>query len=1202
MAKAPRNREEKEQRREVAEKREREQRVLNAQLREADKITQSILDKEDISLENYADKLQLSAQLNQNAKIQATILSKIENLNNSGVKNADILVEQYGLIGDLVSRVQSKFSDVVLNSSNIASSGFEIVDISQELVELSDKQFELDEMRKVLGKQEYENLVKMLEVAKERLGIIKNTNDAQETANKLAKDYLSSNTLIGAGTKSLLHTIEDWHKSAGTGGLGIIGEVLGNKAGKYIEEIETSIQDKIVKAFQDSGESAINAFSVAQMAFGSFIKFALPALGIVGLLGAIGFLIHSFQHLDEELSEIGKSFGLSRHEAEGLHLSAKGLAKEMKIVGINAKEVQEGFGGVVEITNGLQIGARMAEGSESTKQLIKDVSVLQSSFGMAINEAGGIAAISDFATVMRKSMGQIVKESLKLGKNLITTKGALAIIGKIAPSIAVAFKKGSVELIKAAQRAKLLGMELDDIADFGDKILEIETSLESEMAARVITGKQLNFDLARQYALQGDVASLQEEMLRQVGSLSEFQSMNRLQQKYLAEAFGMTVDEVAKMLIAQERLVNLGLDQAKMDELQTMNAAELAEEIKKTNNEKLKGYLVTLAKEKESASINERISDAMTKIKEKIAGTLAPLVEQAHEFLNSSKGAEFLEKVAKGIEKTLKAIVPVIQFLAEHMWILGAALGIFAGAKLISGVGSLVSLFKGLGGASSAAKPAIDALGGAFGDLSKQMGTATDATGQLTQSMGGASGGANTLGGFVSSLSTTAVNMAIIGVALIAFAGAVWILAKAFQEFGKVQWEKAWPGVGVMMGLAAAAWVLAASVKGMAIAAAGVGLLSLALLSFGAAVLMIGTGAKMFSESIGIMADGVKKFTTISNIDEIASNITKIVESIAGISETIDPDKTKNVKKALKNLGIEQLAEFGKIANTDLKKAGQNIVDGINSLIGINESIDWTNIQKTFYQLNSAIFGLKLESVQALGEIAKTDMQNLGKNLQTGINSLKQIDISGSVETLKNVEQVFSQLQDSLMQEGLAEGGGFGSYESYLSPLKDMASLEIDKIVYVTSKLKDVIYNLANLGQMTELNKGGMTITSGLDQLKLVIESLSEAIKELDVEKLKDLSNVNVENLRTLSTVFQQPIGVGNANVSTTRTKEDNPESKKLDQVISLLRDIFNSSNQPMVIKIGDRTVETIGLKLKQMGQYNAVVNADGRVPSIGGR
>lgn len=1204
MAKRPPNREEREERSAGKERQARDQKILNDQLREADKLTQRILDNDNLSLENYADKLQLQAQLNENAKLQATILSKVQNLEGSSVKNAELLTQRYSVINDLIGKVSEKFTESVLNSSNIVSNSFETVDITQEYNDLLDEQYELDQLRSKLGKTEYERLTKMVDLAKEKLDTIKKTNESQEIANKLAKDYLDSNTLVGASTKGLLHSLESFKDMVGTGSLGVIGEVLGNKAGKYIEEIESDIQGKIVQAFQDSGESAITAFSVAKMAAGSFISFALPALGILGLLGIFGGLIHLAGHLDEELSEVGKSFGVSRKEAEDIHLSAKGIAKEMKIVGLNSAEVTESIKETSIALGGLDIMGRMNAGSDATKQLVKDVSVLSNTFGIADTESGGITAISDLAIIMGKSIGQVVKESVKLGKGLFTAKQSILTIGKISPNIAIAFKKGSVELLKAAQRAKLLGMELDDVADFGDKILDIETSLEAEMSARVITGRQLNFDMARQYALQGDIAGLQEEMLQQLGSMSEFQSMNRLQQKYMSEAFGMTVDEVSKLLVAQERLVELGIDQTKMDELQNMNAAQLAGEIKNTNNEKLKGYLQTLAKEKESAAINERISDAMSKIKEKIAGTLAPLLEQAHHFLDSAEGAKFLDKVTKIIETTLKAIVPVVQFLAENMWILGAALGAFVGVKAIQGIGGIISLFKGAGGAAAAAKPAVDAFGGAFGDLSKEMGMATNATNGLNQAVG-TTGGAGGLGGFVSSLSTTAVNMAIVGVALIAFAGALWITAKAFQEFNDVNWNGAIVGAGAMVGLGLAALALTKISAGIVGTGGIIALYAVAaaIVAFGGSILMIGYGIKAATESIGILADGFKKLKNIGDLSSIGDLISNGLKSIITSLDMVDQSSEKfgKLKEAIEELGIDELVQFGNLAKVDLGKAADNIVAAINSFSKVTfGAIDFgknkwfkssTGLIGALEQLNKAVGELELDNIESLGKLASTDMSKLGENIEKGVKSLATINVGGAIGKLtgeNGISSVFTALRDVFEDYNI-----FGSTYSNVGGMGKLAELDMKKLVDNSFMLKDVVWNLSQIGTMP---------SDGLTKLADKFTSLSNALDNLNVEKLKDLANINVENLRNLSAVFQEPVSVGgNTSSGGSQQSEDAKTNQKLDKVISVLENIFATSNQPVVIKIGDRTIETIGEKIQLMGSYGRTVSADGRVNKLRG-
>jgi hypothetical protein len=108
----------------------------------------------------------------------------------------------------------------------------------------------------------------------------------------------------------------------------------------------------------------------------------------LGVLGIFGGLIHLAGHLDEELSEVGKTFGVSRKEAENIHLSAKGIAKEMKIVGLNSAEVTESIKETSIALGGLDIMGRMSAGSDATKQLVKDVSVLSNTFGIADTESG----------------------------------------------------------------------------------------------------------------------------------------------------------------------------------------------------------------------------------------------------------------------------------------------------------------------------------------------------------------------------------------------------------------------------------------------------------------------------------------------------------------------------------------------------------------------------------------------------------------------------------------------------------------------------------------------------------------------------------------------------------------------------------------------------------------------------------------------
>lgn len=1208
------------------------QRELNSEIAKSKDLVRDIINSEQESLKTYADRLDLTSQLNENAKILATLNVSIDKFSSSQSDRAKLLTEQYTIHRDLLSDVQSKYIGVLVNSNNIADNEFKMVDLSTEQEKLLQSRLELEEKRDILKEGEYQKEKDLLEFIKEKLDLTNKINQSQERANELAMKFLDTNKLVGHTNQKLISGIEHVIDSVGSGGLGIIGSFLGNKATSLLEKTRESIQEKVVKSFQESGESAVTAFSVARMSLGSFMSYALPALGIAGLLGAFGLLIHTLSHLDSELSEIGKEFGVSRKEADKLHHVTIDIANEMNLVGIRSSQVMEAVREASSALGGLDILSRFKAGSEGAKQLVKDFAVLKTEFGF---EGGELENIQNFALATRKSIGQIVKETTKLGKGLFTSKQAIGIIAKISPTIALSFRRGSQELIKAAQKAKLLGLELEDIQAFGDNILDIETSIQAEMQARALTGKNINLDAARYYALTNDVAGLQEELLKNLGSSAEFAKMNRIQQKSLAEAFGMQIDDVTKLLLAQEKLVELGISQNKLDQIQQMNAEQLASEMRTTTNEKLRGYLETLKREKESASINERLNNIMTKIKEKIAATVSPLLEMAHAFFDSAEGGEFLDKVIKGVKDLITMMIPVVKFLAENIWLVVAALAAIGTAKIISGITSVIGGFRSMTGAIQ---------------------QTSDAAGALGKSGGGVANATNAISG----ISSAALNGLVASVAMVALAGAVYILSQAFQEFSKVSWEDIGKGTVAILGLVGVSFILAAAVKVLAIAALGLGAISIALNMFGEAVMKVGIGMKDISGSIESFGDGINKIRNLGDLSSVGKSLKDIFSAMSqAVSSLGDPSRYKNITTALKNLGIDKLVEFGKLAKTDLGKAGENIVQGIKSLsqIRLDENIDFgtktirnmftgeitklgTGVVGAFEQLNTALGQVELENVEILAKVASTDMSKLGTNLQRGIESLSKIDVGSSIENLENVSGVFEALYNALVgRSGILISTKLDEY-SFLEPLKDLLDLDISKLQNVSSGLKAVIYNLSDIGKMG---------APGLESLKTIFENLSKAIDGLNIDKLSDLANINVDNLKKLSGIFQQPVSRTNAggqegreksvnqiNVTIPEIKIPTPQinvnipdikivspqtniatreirpqtnqtgqstpaitsdsaitNKKLDEAIGILRQILSTSNQPVVIKVGDRTIESIGSRLDFMKNKTIAVGQE---------
>lgn len=1284
---------------------------LNESLKKQQEILGQIYALESDGVDAYVDRLNLQEQIYTNAKILATVSANIDKFSQSTSDRAKMLSEQYTTHRDLLDEVQSKYTDIVLNSNNIVEDSFEVVDLAKEHGKLMDAMLETELARDILGEKEYNKQKELLEFIKTRLNYMDEINNSQARGNELAKKFLSENTLIGGVLGKTFGKMENIAHHFGEHGL--IGSILGKKASHLIEHTQSDIKKKIVTAFQMSGESGVTAFKVAQMAAGSFVKYAVPALGILGVLGIFYGIIHAVKHLDEEMAEIAHMFSATREEADKIHHAAVDISKEMGLVGINSEQVMKAMKETSTVLNGLSIPAQFSAGNEAVKEMVKDVTVLSEKFELGSDEIQGI---SNLSVITGKSIGQLVKESVKMGKGLLGTKKSIEVIAKLSPSMALNFKKGGLELLKAAQRAKLLGMELDTVQDFGEGILDFETSLEKEMEARVLTGRNINFDLARQYALNNDIAGLQQEMLSQLGSLNEFEKMNFLQRKAIADAFGMSVDQVAKLLTAQERLNELGISQEKMDAIQAKNAKQLAEEAKTTSNEKLKGYLLELAKQKEVETISNRISDAVQKIKETLSATLAPLLEQVHHFLDSAEGAEFIKGTVEGVKTIMYGMVSLAKMFAS---------GIAYINKLFGGTGTAVALIAGLFGTIATyfvgkalivngVKSLVSGLGSASGaasTLAGNMQNVANATGSVTGA-GGSGGLASAGAGFTS----FAQNAAAVAVLLIAFAGALWITSKAFQNFAKVDWEGVKKGlvamgaltiaVGALAGvaylimdsgaivalyaLAGATVALGASLlmsaesfkimskinwkgfDGMFTALAKVtgafSMLSLASITIVAgafALTAAGVAIGVFAGSVWLLSKGLKGLTEVGDLSSAGKNLAAGMKELAKIPATINikklEDSFEQLQDAFDELDLDNIVQFGEIAKADLSKAGDNLKTGIESLAKITSGTDFgysgifgmsegifgiggaTGIKKSIAGFNDAIDELELDGVKALVEMTKADMSKVGEKMNQALDSLGQIRVGADVKkNLLAVERVFDLFEDALAEldyekiqqfvsTGLAGSTKFvdgfneflnkltslprgtaniiGGFKYYMQLFQDsINAIDFDILTQFTSTSFDGAKTFAQkFGEFVEtMYKAGGNAQKVLLNTKYHFHLLNDAIQNLDLDRLSEFAKVNTESFRKIASVFQQP---QNLNVTGTSTgviqpvvmhqqvgeTEQTKTNKKIDQMINLLERLVNGSNTPTIIKIGDRTVETIAAGVSRIKENSSAFKTGGK-------
>jgi predicted DNA-binding protein (UPF0251 family) len=110
---------------------------------------------------------------------------------------------------------------------------------------------------------------------------------------------------------------------------------------------------------------------------------------------------------------------------------------------------------------------------------------------------------------------------------------------------------------EAVRQAKDLGLSLKEVEGIASSLLDIESSIAAEFEYEVISGKQLNLEAARYYALTNQTDKLTKEIASNQEIISSFASGNRIEQEAAAKALGISRDQLAEMYMADLRKKNL---------------------------------------------------------------------------------------------------------------------------------------------------------------------------------------------------------------------------------------------------------------------------------------------------------------------------------------------------------------------------------------------------------------------------------------------------------------------------------------------------------------------------------------------------------------------------------------------------------------------------------------------------------------------
>lgn len=571
-----------------------------------------------------------------------------------------------------------------------------VLNISREL--LYDNQGMVD-----LNKRQLESKLKTLETSREALELNRelaksqlealesSTKDIKNKAQKIRqlKEVVEFNAREDAGLKGIIEKTRvrlDLERAinqnmgvagALVGGTGALMERLGMRSGIFHQAMEDA-NEEMREMAKNMGEnvSFMNKLKIAAKGFSTLADGFGPALRDPTVI--VGKIVTAFFDVNKAQTEFIQLTGQSAASLGGVNTEVAAMTDLLKTAASFTK--QTGLNAAAIFTP-QQIG-QIADATEllgiSAEQGVK-LGMIMKQTGKSANDIGDAIYANVDAGIANKV---VYDDVLSASDDIVASSG------------------GNVEALgRAASAARKLGMDLTKVNQIADGLLDFETSIESELEAQLLTGKNINLSKARELALNNDLEGVAKELEKNGASAAEFAKMNRIQQQALAKAMGMSREELGKMVLTKEAMADMSADEianARGMTLEQSKQMDIQAKIQKSMDRLAQAFAPIL--------------EAVVPIVEALLTIVRPIASAIGYLLKFKAVSIALTTVLAGIA-TLFAAKKIANFVGVGIK------GFNAMSSSISGMGGGLEGLKGLFG--KAGKSITDSFSKGLGDKTK---------------------------------------------------------------------------------------------------------------------------------------------------------------------------------------------------------------------------------------------------------------------------------------------------------------------------------------------------------------------------------------------------------------------------------------------------------------------------------------------------
>lgn len=385
-------------------------------------------------------------------------------------------------------------------------------------------------------------------------------------------------------------------------------EALRAQAERYREISEQTTN--LYNALPEGLQSIVSGIS-------SVVKATAKGLGPIAILaGIIALAISEFTELSAAQKKFRQETGLTADQTKIIDEQVKSIRHEFAGLGVEAEDVYDSisalkkeFGDTIEFGDGI----------------VSSLTVMNKNFNIAQTDAAAVNMIfQNMAGLSAETAQNVSMQLIDMAK--MSGVAPSQLFKDIADSAELSYKyfRGDINaLARAGIEARRLGTNIKSVVESTEKLLDFEEGIEKELVAATFVGGQFNLSQARALAYAGKHVDAQKEILRQVQRTGDFRDKDIFTQRALADAAGMSVEEIIKQITMQERLVGLSDEQKKL----MADAVDKGLNLTDMTDSQLKDKVKELEKQQQIADAVTQMENSFKAITAALATGFVPLME-----------------------------------------------------------------------------------------------------------------------------------------------------------------------------------------------------------------------------------------------------------------------------------------------------------------------------------------------------------------------------------------------------------------------------------------------------------------------------------------------------------------------------------------------------------------------------------------------